>query len=86
MVLFPGMIMPITVGREASIAAAQQAAKTKRPVGILLQRDAEADRPGPDDLRPVGTVASILRYVTTPDGSHHVVCQGQQRFRVVEFL
>jgi ATP-dependent Lon protease len=86
MVLFPGMILPITVGREASIAAAQQAAKTKRPLGILLQRDAGADQPGPEDLRLVGTVANILRYVTTPDGLHHVVCQGQQRFRVVEYL
>jgi len=86
MVLFPGMILPITVGREASIAAAQQAAKTKRPLGVLLQRDASADHPGPEDLRLVGTVANILRYVTTPDGLHHVVCQGQQRFRVVEYL
>jgi len=86
MVLFPGMILPITVGREASIAAAQQAAKTKRPLGILLQRDAGADQPGPEDLRLVGTVANILRYVTTPDGLHHVVCQGQQRFRVVDYL
>jgi ATP-dependent Lon protease len=86
MVLFPGMILPVTVGREASIAAAQRAAQTKKPLGILLQRNAEADRPGPEDLRPVGTVAGILRYVTTPDGSHHIVCQGQQRFRVVEYL
>ena len=42
--------------------------------------------PGPDDLHRVGTVASILRYVATPDGGHHVVSQGEQRFRIVEFL
>jgi ATP-dependent Lon protease len=86
MVLFPGMILPIAIGREASIAAAQQAAKTKRPIGVLLQRNAESETPGPDELCLVGTVATILRYVTTPDGTHHVVCQGLQRFRVVEYL
>src|SRR4030088_1798386 len=86
MVLFPGMIMPIALGREGSIAAAQLAAKAKRPIGVLLQRNPEAEQPGPDDLCLVGTVASILRYITTPDGTHHVICQGQQRFRVVEYL
>src|SRR6267154_3116137 len=67
-------------------AAAQLAAKAKRPIGVLLQRNPEAEQPGPDDLCLVGTVASILRYITTPDGTHHVICQGQQRFRVVEYL
>jgi len=86
MVLFPGMILPIALGREASIAAAQAAAKAKRPIGVLTQRNAEAEKPGPDELCLVGTVATILRYVTTPDGTHHVVCQGLQRFRVVEYL
>src|SRR5258706_373006 len=86
MVLFPGMIMPIALGREGSIAAAQLAAKAKRPIGVLLQRNPEVEQPGPDDLCLVGTVASILRYITTPDGTHHAICQGQQRFRVVEYL
>src|SRR6266513_5224770 len=86
MVLFPGMILPIALGREASIAAAQAAAKAKRPVGVLLQRNPETETPGSDELSLVGTVASIVRYVTTPDGTHHVICQGQQRFRVVEYL
>ena len=86
MVLFPGMILPITIGRDNSIAGAQQAVKTERPIGIVLQRNPEIDRPGKDDLFPVGTRANVLRYVTTPDGAHHVICQGQQRFRVVELL
>ena len=86
MVLFPGMIMPIAIGRESSIAAAQYAIKTERPIGILMQRNPEAETPGPDDLSRVGTIASILRYVTTPDGTHHIICQGQQRFRVIGFL
>ena len=86
MVLFPGMIVPITIGRENSIAAAQYAVKSDRPIGILTQRNPEVEAPGPDDLSPVGTIASILRYVTSSDGSHHIICQGQQRFRVVGFI
>src|SRR6266446_5176817 len=86
MVLFPGMILPVALGREASIAAAQGAAKAKQPIGVLLQRNAETEKPGPEELCLVGTVANIVRYVTTPDGTHHVICQGQQRFRVVEYL
>jgi ATP-dependent Lon protease len=86
MVLFPGMILPLTIGRENSIAGAQQAVKTERPIGIVLQRNPEIDRPGLEDLCLVGTRANILRYVTTPDGTHHIICQGQQRFRVVELL
>ncbi len=85
-VLFPGMILPITIGRESSIAGAQQAVKAERPIGIVLQRDPENDKPGIDELCVVGTLANVLRYVTTPDGTHHVICQGQQRFRVIELL
>jgi ATP-dependent Lon protease len=61
MVLFPGMILPVGLGREASIAAAQAAAKAKQPIGVLLQRNAETEKPGPDDLCLVGTVANIVR-------------------------
>jgi len=86
MVLFPGMILPITIGRESSIAGAQQAVKTERPIGIVLQRNPEIDRPALKDLCLVGTLANVLRYVTTPDGTHHIICQGQQRFRVIELI
>ena len=86
LVLFPGMILPVSIGREVSIAAAQQAVKTEKPVGLLLQTNPEVDTPRPSELHRVGTVAQILRYVTTPDGSHHLVCQGEARFRVLEFL
>jgi ATP-dependent Lon protease len=85
-VLFPGMIAPITLGRPKAIAAAQQAVREQRQIGILLQRDAELSEPGPDDLYRVGTVANIIRYITGPDDSHHVVCQGVQRVRVLDFL
>ena len=86
MVLFPGLIVPIAIGRESSIAAAQYAAKHERPVGVLMQTRPDAEAPGADDLARVGTVAAILRYVSTPDGTHHLVCQGQHRFRVLEFI
>ncbi len=85
-VLFPRMILPLTIARQAAILAAQQAVKSGSEVGIVLQPNAEIDEPGPDDLFQIGTVASILRYVTLPDSSHVIVCQGEQRFRVVEHL
>jgi ATP-dependent Lon protease len=85
-VLFPGVVIPITIGRPKSIAAAQQAVREQRPIGILLQRDAELSDPGPDDLHRVGTAANIVRYITGPDDRHHVICQGVQRIRVLDFL
>jgi ATP-dependent Lon protease len=85
-VLFPGMIAPITLGRPKAIAAAQQAVREQRQIGILLQRDAELNEPGPDDLHRVGTVANVIRYLTGPDDTHHFVCQGIQRIRVLDFL
>ena len=85
-VLFPGLVLPITLGRPKSIAAAQQAVRDQRQVGILLQRDAEVAEPTPLDMHRMGTIANIVRYITAPDGSHHLVCQGEQRFQVVEYL
>ena len=85
-VLFPGLVLPITLGRPKSIAAAQQAVRDQRQVGILLQRDAEVADPTPIDMHRMGTLANIVRYITAPDGSHHLVCQGVQRFQIVEYL
>jgi ATP-dependent Lon protease len=85
-VLFPGIMLPITIGRQRSIAAAQQAVRDQRPVGILMQRDAEMADPAPIDMHRMGTVANVARYITAPDGGHHLVCQGEQRFQIVEFL
>jgi ATP-dependent Lon protease len=84
-VLFPGLVIPLSVGRERSRAAAQEAVRLQRPVGILLQNKPDIDEPGPDDLHWVGTTATVLRYITT-DGSHHAILKGQQRFRVLQFL
>ena len=85
-VLFPGLVLPITLGRPKSIAAAQQAVRDQRQVGILLQRAADVADPTPIDMHRMGTLANIVRYITAPDGSHHLVCQGEQRFQVVEYL
>ncbi len=85
-VLFPGMVFPLTVGRERSRAAAYEAARQQRPLGVLLQSKPETDEPGPDDLHWVGTTANVLRYITAPDGTHHAICQGLQRFRVLQFM
>ncbi len=84
--LFPGVVMPVTVGRERSIAAAQHAVREQRQIGLLMQRDREVADPLPVDLHRMGTVANVMRYVTAPDGSHHLVAQGDERFQALEFL
>ncbi len=86
MTLFPGVVLPVTVGRPRSIAAAQSAVREQRQVGILMQRDGSQNDPQPIDLHRIGTVANVVRYVTAPDGTHHMVVQGDERFQVVEFL
>ncbi|MBV9825209.1 MAG: endopeptidase La [Alphaproteobacteria bacterium] len=86
LVLFPGTVLPMTLGRQRSVIAAQTAIRLSRPVGLVLQRDAASDHPMPGDLHEVGTEANLLRYVTSPDGAHHVICQGERRFKIKEFL
>src|SRR5690606_17962063 len=85
-VLFPGVLSPVTVRRESSVAAAQDAVKNERPVGFLLQRDPSKSTVEPDDLYWVGTEGPIARYITGQEGAHHLLVQGQSRFRVLEFL
>jgi ATP-dependent Lon protease len=81
-VLFPGIVLPVTLGREESIAAAQEAVRTGRKVGLLLQRDSTLEKPAVTDLYEIGAIATVVRYVTAPDGAHHLVCQGESRFRL----
>jgi ATP-dependent Lon protease len=85
-VLFPGVISPITVGRASSVAAAQEAVRSEKKVGFLLQRDAQKNEVRPDDLFWVGTAGQVVRYITGAEGTHHLVVQGLSRFRVLEFL
>ncbi len=85
-VLFPGVISPVTVGRESSVAAARAAAKGERKIGFLLQRDPAQNEVGPDDVHRTGTGGQIVRYVAGGEGAHHLVIQGEKRFQVLEFL
>jgi ATP-dependent Lon protease len=86
LVLFPGTVLPITLGRQRSVVAAQTAMRLSRTVGLVLQRDAGIDDPIPVDLHRMGTEASLVRYLTSPDGGHHAICQGERRFRILDFL
>ncbi|HKU46407.1 MAG TPA: endopeptidase La [Burkholderiales bacterium] len=85
-VLFPGVISPVTVGRIGSVAAAQEAVRSEKKLGFLLQRDPQTNDVKPEDLFWVGTAGQVVRYITGAEGTHHLVVQGQTRFRVLEFL
>src|SRR5882672_8058821 len=85
-VLFPGIMLPLTIGRPSSIAAVQEAVRSGRTLGVILQTDPAVEDPTPEQLYRVGTVAQVLRYVTAPDGTHHAICRGLRRFRPIEFL
>jgi ATP-dependent Lon protease len=85
-VLFPGIVLPITLGREESVAAAQEAVRTGRKIGLLLQRDPALEKPEPTDLYQLGVLATVVRYVTAPDGAHYLVCQGENRFRMLQVV
>jgi ATP-dependent Lon protease len=85
LVLFPGTVVPVAINRDRSLAGAQEAVRTERKVGFLLQHDPDTQVPTAPDLHKVGTVANIVRYVTAQDGTHHLVVQGERRFRVLDF-
>jgi ATP-dependent Lon protease len=85
-VVFPGAVMPLTIGRKISLVAAEEAARSGRKIGLVMQRDPKLENPGPEDLYPVGTIARIVRYFTARDGTQHVVCQGERRFRTLDYL
>jgi ATP-dependent Lon protease len=85
-VLFPGVVLPISLGRDKSVAAAQEAVRTQRKIGLLLQTDPSVDDPQPEQLHQVGTAATVVRFITAPDGTHHLICHGEQRFTVLDFV
>ena len=86
MVLFPGVVLPVSLHGKRAIAAAQEAVRTQRRVGLLLQRDPAVEEPGAEDLHRVGTTAAIVRFITAADGTHHLICQGEQRFTVLDYV
>jgi ATP-dependent Lon protease len=90
-VLFPGVVLPIAITGKAALAAAQEAVRTQRRVGLLLQIESGAETPdvvaaGPENLHRVGTAASIVRFITAADGSHHLIAQGEERFTVLDYV
>lgn len=84
-VLFPGVVIPITVGRDKSIHLIRDAYKGDRTIGVVTQRNDLVEDPQPEDLYSVGTVAQILKMLRMPDGNTTVVIQGKKRFRIKEF-
>ncbi|WP_238387663.1 endopeptidase La [Pararcticibacter amylolyticus] len=83
-VLFPGVVIPITVGRDKSIKLIKDAYKGDRTIGVVSQRDVAIEDPSFDQLNTVGTVALIIKMLQMPDGSTTVIIQGKQRFRLGE--
>jgi ATP-dependent Lon protease len=84
-VLFPGVIIPITVGREKSIQLVRAAYKSNKIIGVTSQKDAETENPGPNDMFHVGTVAFIIKLLQMPDDSVTIIIQGRNRFQIEEF-
>ena len=85
LVLYPGVVAPLTVQRSKTVAGLQEALRTGRKVGLLLQRDASVDDPTPADLHAIGTVATILRHAPAASGPQQLLVQGESRFRVLDF-
>jgi ATP-dependent Lon protease len=86
LVLFPQVLAPVTIGRPRSVAAVAQAAATRAPLAVVLQKNAEQDDPALADLCGVGTLASVMRQTRAEPGQIHVVCQGVQRVRVLALV
>lgn len=85
-VLFPGVVVPITLGRDSSLRLVKDATENDRRVGVIAERPAHSDPSQPDALYDIGTVAEILKLVKMPDGSKSVILQGTRRFRVQEYV
>ena len=81
-VLFPGVVLPITVGRDKSIKAVHDAYKTDKLIGVLAQKDSSVEDPSLNELVTVGTIARIIKVIKMPDGGTTVILQGKRRFRV----
>lgn len=83
-VLFPGVVIPITVGRDKSIKAIAESYKTDKLVGVLAQKDSSVEDPGVGDLVSIGTVAKIIKLIKMPDGGTTAILQGKRRFKLLK--
>lgn len=84
-VLFPGVVVPITVGRDRSLALVKEAYEKDKTIGVVTQKDESMEDPEPQDLYSLGTVAQILKLIKMPDGSKSIVIQGKSIFETAEF-
>lgn len=85
-VLFPGVVIPITVGRDKSIKAVNEAYKHDKLIGVLAQKDATIEEPAIKDLCDIGTVARIVKLIKMPDGGTTIIIQGKKRFQMSDFI
>ena len=85
-VLFPGVVIPITAGRDKSIKLIHDANKGNKVIGVVSQKDEMVDDPSSKDINFTGTVARILRVLKMPDGNTTVIIQGKKRFKVAEVI
>ena len=85
-VLFPGVVIPITVGRDKSIKLIQDANKGTKIIGVVSQKNQDEESPDFKDLHSIGTVAQIIRMLKMPDGSTTAIIQGKRRFELVESI
>jgi len=85
-VLFPGVVIPITAGRDKSIKLINETNKNGKVIGVVSQKDEDKENPGPSDINTIGTVAQILRVLKMPDGNTTVIIQGKKRFEVAEVM
>ena len=85
-VLFPGVIIPITIGRDRSIKLIKDTYKGNRTIGVLAQKDPNIETPEKKDLNSIGTVAHILKMLRMPDGNITAIIQGRKRFEIEEFV
>jgi ATP-dependent Lon protease len=85
-VLFPGIVIPITVGRDKSIKAINKAYNNHKLIGVLSQQDSQVETPQTDDLFRIGTVARILKLLRMPDGTTTAILQGRRRFQLEKML
>ena len=85
-VLFPGMVIPITVGRNKSIRLAQEYSRSNDPIGVVAQKDNEVEEPQLEDMYSVGTLAHILKFLSMPDGSVTIIVRGLKRFEIKQLI
>ena len=86
LILFPNLVVPLFVGREKSIKALEEAMREDHLVALVTQRHPETQEPGPDDIYEIGCIASIMQELKLPDGTAKALVEGQERFRVAEFV